>query len=217
LNFYWQFLIRSPWAKFLLKKHVNFLDLKRNFPTFACNSYLKNPNMQKHNFLPLIIVVFAMLPSLLFGQKDEVQIGALNQQSVPGTSIKMNIPTVYVWDGEQQAYIYAGAAASISFRQINGTSGAQLAKSMSETLKKDAKLQSITTTNEKTKAGIEATQFITTYSVSAGDQDKKTEFERIVFICGNEQNSVWVSVNYPVVTRSLLSEVLKNCLLSLEF
>ncbi len=173
--------------------------------------------MQKHKFLHILVVLFFTIPTLVNAQQETDKIGNLNHLSVPGTSIKMDIPDVFAWNADQNAYIYTGAASSISFREIKGTSGSGVAKAMEETLKKDATLQTNTKSTVKTKAGVSATQFVTTFSVSTAGQDKKTEFERVIFICGNDANAVWVSVTYPTVTRSLLAEVLHNCLLTIEF
>lgn len=173
--------------------------------------------MQKHKFLTLILVLLISLPTLLFAQNDKDKINKFTQLSVPNTSIKMNIPDAFVWDLEQSAFIYSGAAASISFKEVKGTSVKTLTESMRSALRNEANIQSNTSTDLTTTAGATATQFITTFAVTANGQEKQTEFERIVFVCGNEDNAVWVSVSYPAMTRSLLSDVLQSCLLSIEF
>ena len=173
--------------------------------------------MQKPKLLLVLFAFLSLISLRSTAQQAEVNVSQLSNVSVPGTNIKIDLPTVYQWDATQQAYIYAGAASSITFKELRGTAVKDLIKSMDQSLRKDTKLVTMNSSVLKTRSGAEAKQFVVTFPVTEKSGDKKTDFERIVFACGDAQNSVWVSVNYPVVTRSLLSDVLQSCLLTLVF
>lgn len=62
-----------------------------------------------------------------------------------------------------------------------------------------------------TKQGKEGTIFL------IGFKSSETEYERIVFFIGHNGQTAWVSINYPLMMKTLLYETLENCLTTIEF
>lgn len=162
----------------------------------------------------LLLISFSTLVSAQREQKATDKIIPVN---VPSTEIKLSLPDVFVYDDSQMAYIYSGAAASINVKELKGTSfNALIAGTTKESIEhqgmKLMRIDDITL-----QSGMKGKQYTTSFSVQTPGEEKPVEFKRIIFFAGNDEKSVWIMMNYPVVTENVLEEVLRSCLLTVEF
>jgi len=166
------------------------------------------------NFFTALSVLM-VFPLLLTAQQQE-QVDQISHVSLRSCNIKMDIPDVFTYDESQYAYIYTGAAASISAEELLGTQFSFLKKIMTKSTLEQQQMKVSETTVLRTKSGLDAILYTTSLSVVSKDGQTTTEFERLIFICGNDQKSALVNIQYPMVTKKLLGDVLRACLLSIE-
>ena len=170
-----------------------------------------------HIFKNYIIALSVLLvfPLLLTAQQQE-QVDQITHVSLLSSNIKMDIPDIFIYDNSQNAYIYTGAAASISAEELLGTQFSFLKKTITKSTLEKQQMNVLETSVLRTKSGLEAILYTTSLSVVSHDGQTTTEFERLIFICGNDQKSALVNIQYPLVTKKLLGDVLRACLLSIE-
>jgi hypothetical protein len=151
---------------------------------------------------------------MLFGQQQD-DVTKIQHINISGTQIQMDMPDVFIYDYAQSAYIYSGAAASVVVKEMNGTSFKSLQASVTSASLEKQQMKITSASVLTTKAGNEAKLFTASLNINSKD-GSQVEFERMIFICGNDGKSVWITVQYPVVTKKLLAEVLRSCLISIE-
>lgn len=154
------------------------------------------------------------LPLVMTAQNKE-EVSRLSQVSVPDTRVKIDLPEVFQFDQTQGAYLYTGAAASIAVKELNGTPFKSLLNSVTPASLEKQHMKITGSSTLQTRAGNAAQLYTAVLNATAKD-GSTAEFERLIFISGNDQKSVWITVQYPVITRNLLSDVLHSCLLSVE-
>jgi hypothetical protein len=59
--------------------------------------------------------------------------------------------------------------------------------------------------------------FLLSYTIESPENETPINFERLMLFTGTYQMTVWIEANYPVQARSLLYNVLRESLLSVEF
>lgn len=170
-------------------------------------------HITKNFFVALSMLL--VCPLLLTAQQQD-QVDQITHVSLPSCNIKMDIPDVFIYDDSQTAYIYTGAAASISAEELLGTQFSFLKKIMTKSTLEQQQMKVLETSALRTKSGLEAILYTISLSVVSQDGKTTTEFERLIFICGNDQKSALVNIQYPMVTKKLLGDVLRACLLSIE-
>lgn len=112
-------------------------------------------------------------------------------------------------------FIHKGAGSTIQVEILDGMIYTLIAGSLTaeELLKQNAVLKehyTILTNNGKS-----ADFFIVGFSIKALDKD--VEYERLMLLTGDHKRTIWVSANYPVMAKSVVFNVLKESLLSVDF
>jgi|WetSurMetagenome_2_1015567.scaffolds.fasta_scaffold453712_1 hypothetical protein len=150
-------------------------------------------------------------------EKPEDAIQNRTRIEVAGTSVKLTLPDVFVFDQSQAAYIYAGASASITIKELNGTAYNSVIKGITKSYIESQGMKLVESQDVTTNTGKKAKQFIVSFSVPNPEKGSPVDFERIIFFTGNDNKTVWVTVNYPLITKGVLGDVLRSSILSVEF
>jgi len=112
-------------------------------------------------------------------------------------------------------FIHKGAGSTLQVEILDGMVYTLIAGSLTaeELLKQNAVLKehyTILTNNDKS-----ADFFIVGFSIKALDKD--VEYERMMLLTGDHKRTIWVSANYPLMAKSVVFNVLKESLLSVDF
>lgn len=164
------------------------------------------------------IIILLLTPVITTAQNvaDTNKVNAISRVTVPGTHVTISLPDVFAYNPTESVYLYACAAASISVKELNGTSYSSLVKGMTKKNIESQGMSLVETSEVVTNGGQKGLIYITSLKVQSTESDKKVDYERIIFFTGNENNSLWITMNYPLITKSLLSGVLRKCLLTVE-
>jgi hypothetical protein len=165
----------------------------------------------------IFVLAFSGIGAGLSAQSVDRSIGNSARVTVPGSTVSLNMPELFVFDEAQSSYIYAGASSSISVKVLNGTSFTALSSSITKA-GLEAQHMSVTATEEfNTTAGSRGMLYTAKLSITSSEENKNVEYKRYIFIAGNENQSVWITANFPVITEKLLDEPLKQAFRSVEF
>ncbi len=138
--------------------------------------------------------------SLLFDGKE--------QYTFPKTNIKFTPPKTFRADSAGNI-VHDWTGSSIQHTIVN-TPYAKLIKSISkETFEKQGFIY-INQQNLSTTQAIEGTLYIIRFTSNT------VEYERMVYFIGKDSQTLWLSINYPVMMKSLLYEVFENSLLTIQ-
>lgn len=180
--------------------------------------------MQKNKKFHGLVAIFTLIMIYigiggLYAQQNQQQEELANKTkiNVAGTGISASLPDVFRFDDTQSTYIYSGAAASISFQQLNGTPYSSVIKGMSSANFESQKMKLITSQEIITLSGFKGMLYETSVSGQSAAKDEKVEFKRYIFFTGNNDKTVWVTANFPLITESLLRDVIIDCMKSVEF
>lgn len=189
--------------------------------------------MYKFSFIKLKIITFIsiiFLASNAFSQENKDN---LNQQGefilVPNTDIKIALPENFEPLNQENVFIHKGSSSTVQVLEIQGTSYSVFTKDLTKEYFKTQGLELISQENVKTKDNKDGTMFIVSFMAKANSPStiivddsltsvqKDVAFERIMFFTGNQNKTVWINANYPVVAKDLLFDVLKKSILSVKF
>ena len=175
--------------------------------------------MQKvKNFALISLSLFLLWGSPVGAQTQQNDdLYAQTRISVNGTPISIMLPDLFVFDETQSAYLYSGAAASIQIQYLQGVSLEQAIKGIDQSDMKGQGLEVVSREELKTAAGVSAYLVKTSLTAVASDPDKSVPYHRYIFVAGNAERTVYILANYPQVTESVLADLLKSALLSVEF
>lgn len=167
-----------------------------SFPQIINNSGKYKDSIVKHEWSP------ANIPdSLLFNGNQKY--------TFPNSNLTLTPPKTFRADN-QGNLIHDWTGSSIQCTIVN-TNYLSLLKTINkETFEK----QGYTYINQQTlstQRNKEGTLFL------IGFTSNGVEYERIVFFIGNNNQTAWLSINYPLIMKSLLFETIENCLTTIEF
>jgi hypothetical protein len=140
---------------------------------------------------------------------DSLLFNGIQEFTFPNTNLTLTPPKTFRADNLGNL-IHDWTGTSIQCTLIN-TNYLTLLKTISkETFEK----QGFTYINQQTlvtRKNKEGTLYLIGF-ISSG-----VEYERIVFFIGNGHQTAWLSINYPVMMKSLIFEPIEHCLTSIEF
>jgi len=112
-------------------------------------------------------------------------------------------------------FIHKGAGSTLQVEILDGMIYTLIAGSLTaeELLKQNAVLKEHYTL--LTNNGKAADFFVVGFSIKALDKD--VEYERMMLLTGDHKKTIWVSANYPIIAKSVIFNVLKESLLSVDF
>ena len=139
---------------------------------------------------------------------DSLLFDGNQQYTFPKTNIKFTPPKTFRAD-DKGNIVHDWTGSSIQ-HTIVSTSYTKLIQGIrKETFEKQGYIF-INQQTLSTKQSIEGTLYIVRFSAN------NIEYERIIYFIGNESQTLWLSINYPVMMKSLLYEVFENCLLTIQ-
>ncbi len=116
---------------------------------------------------------------------------------------------------DKWGFIHKGAASTIQVQIFDGVIYTMLSAGLTaeELLKQNVTLKEhyMILTNDNQKADL----FVVSFFVKGLDKD--LEYERLMLLTGDHTRTIWINANYPVIAKSVVFNVLKESLLSVEF
>jgi hypothetical protein len=167
--------------------------------------------------LLVFLAISLMWTAQTAAQEQTNTLNGSSRVTYPGTQVSLNLPGVFVFDEGQSVFVYSGASATLVIRVLATTPFETMEKTVTETMLEKQQMVVGSTEDLRTDAGRKARLFTARLQVQASEEDKKVDYKRLIFITGDEQKSVWITVNYPVLTEKLLDEPMRAALLSVEF
>jgi hypothetical protein len=129
-------------------------------------------------------------------------------------NITMDVPVGFERVQGQNGFLHKGSASTLMINEISNTPFNYSANHFNaENLEQDgAKL--IDKQELKTSSGQDAVLYTLTLSLKSKDNTSNVDFERMVLITGNENTTVYVVANYPVIIKKLIQETMKTSITS---
>jgi hypothetical protein len=140
---------------------------------------------------------------------DSLLFNGIQKFTFPKTNVSITPPKTFRADN-QGNLIHDWTGSSIQCTIVNANYLSLLKTINKETFEK----QGYTYINQQTlstRTNKEGTLFL------IGFTSNGMEYERIVFFIGNNNQTAWLSINYPVMMKSLIFETIENCLTTIEF
>jgi hypothetical protein len=197
-----------------------FLLFFKKICTFAFPPAIKS-FMRKNFALALFLghVVICITPSVAQTENSVVSSAELTRAYLPDSGASF-IPPIYFNKINQEgalAFIHPGAFASVQLRVVDGIPYTRISESVNEETMNPQGVQVLVREDLTTLSGAEAVMFLLSYTVESTENETPINFERLMLFTGTYQMTVWIEANYPVQARSLLYNVLRESLLSVEF
>jgi hypothetical protein len=132
--------------------------------------------------------------------------------AIPGTRVSLLIPEGFQHQEGQPVYFHSGSAATIQVKEVPGIASVYTIKAHTrEAFEANEGVKFVSEEILKTQSGLEAKLVVVAFTVEG------MEFERMMLITGDYNYSVIVHANYPLLTKNLLFDKLKQSLLSVKF
>ncbi len=162
----------------------------------------------KNKILLLILFVFSIS---CFAQTNE------NKEKFFKTTIKnitLNVPMGFEAIQNQDGFLHKGSASTLMINEVSNSPFSFSASYFdAKNLEKDgAKL--IEQQNVKTASGMDAILFTLSLSIKGQNDNPPVDFERMILLTGNDNKTICIVANYPVMIKKLIQETLKSSMLS---
>jgi len=161
----------------------------------------------------LIISIF----SFVFSQENNVETQTSFYQ-VPGTDVKITPPEYFVALPVQNTLIHPPTSASIQINEIDGSAYKLVVRNLTPEYIEKQNAHFIKKENLTTNDGKEATLFLVSFTVTAKDSARTpVDYERIMFFTGNQNKTIWINANYPVIAKDVIYNTLIKSLKTVKF
>lgn len=175
-------------------------------------------------FFPVQILVFGFSIAMsvhLTAQSDSVNDKGTSQSRVyiPDSSVSFT-PPLYFQKIEQEgalAFIHPGAFSSVQMKVLEGIPYTRISESVNQEAMDPQGVNVLVREDLTTYAGQDGVMFLLSYTIENPENDTPINFERLMLLTGTYHKTIWIDANYPVQARSLLYNVLRESLLSVEF
>ncbi len=142
----------------------------------------------------------------------------ISEYTAPGTDVSIVPPKYFVVLPVKNTLLHPPTSSTIQINEIDGTAYSMLVKKITPEYIEKQNAHFISKKELVTDDGKKATLFLVSFTVTAKDSlHTQMEFERYMFFTGNYQKTVWINVNYPVIAREAIADVLLKSLLSVKF
>lgn len=130
---------------------------------------------------------------------------------IPNTHISIIPPDHFMFSQQMQGFYNPGTSSAIQISEILGTSYIMVCKKLTP--------EYIQSQNMTYKNRIEVTtQYgYDGYIYILGFTSKGVDYERLMFLAGDYHHTIWANVSYPLVSKNLLYETMKESLLTAQF
>ncbi len=170
-----------------------------------------------NRIITLIVLIFLYCNLMLAQDSTYVKNKLGERIPVPGTYVSIKTPTHFTYSEKSKAFIHSGSAASLSFTEAIGTSWIQVCQNMNTTTVGDQKAQFIEELDVELANGYKGKLFVVKFTVTSNDSTKyKLDFERMMLFTGDYNYTVWINASYPSTLRTILYDVIKASMLSVE-
>ncbi len=133
---------------------------------------------------------------------------------ISNTSITIIPPRHFEYDPHTDRIAHAGSLASIHVSEVKGTGYKKITDRITRDYLKSQGLDLTDREYTKTQNGNDATIFRCKF-MSHDDKGNALEFERLMFFSG-EQNTIWITADYPTCMKKLIGETILNSILSAQ-
>ncbi|MEI6765725.1 MAG: hypothetical protein WCM76_08800 [Bacteroidota bacterium] len=165
-------------------------------------------------FLSLLFLLIVM------GETNAQQKADVNpvayQAFISGTSMLITIPAGFVALADSSGYLHPGSSSSIMIKDMPGSSYEKVVEALQNgQLQKygNAVVGSEHVTTTEGKNGI---IFTLTFTAKSKDGKQDVPFERMLFLTGDMNHTLWITANYPAVIKKYIAEELRECMLSVK-
>jgi hypothetical protein len=131
-------------------------------------------------------------------------------------NIAINIPDGFEAIQNQHGYVHKGSASTLLITEMEKVpfSFAEQHFNNENFEKGNAKI--VSTQKVKTLEGKDALLYTLTLNIATKEGDKTIEYERLILVTGNENTTVFIVANYPVMVKKIIEEPIKASLLSVQ-
>lgn len=152
-----------------------------------------------------------------FCQKDTAKaIVYTGPVKVQNTSVSIFPPAYFRASDKFNGFIHDGAGATIQVNETTGRPYPVMAQAMAN--KENLEKQGITLISQEdftTSSGKKGILIVIGFSVKG--PTKTFDYERMVFLTGDYDKTIIINMNYPTIAKSILFNVLKQSLLSVNY
>ncbi len=129
-------------------------------------------------------------------------------------NITIEVPVGFEKVQGQNGFLHKGSASTLMINEIKNSPFVFSADHFNaENLEQDgAKLMD--KQELKTSSGLDAVLYTLALSIKSNDNTTNVDFERMVLITGNENTTVYIVANYPVIIKKLIQETMKTSITS---
>ncbi|MEX0812928.1 MAG: hypothetical protein WD048_11985 [Chitinophagales bacterium] len=154
--------------------------------------------------LIVFLAIYTCFSLQLFAQESD-------RISVPGSKVSMVPPEGFELSNEFQGFIHLASSSAIQVTEHPGVNPAAMKFSFTEEVLEPQGITLEGKEEVKTNAGVPASLILVSFTVEGMD------FERYIFITGDHNNMYIINANYPVMTKELIQDKMKESLLTVEF
>lgn len=168
-------------------------------------------------FLYQIISLFLFqATSLLCVAQQKVSTPGSFEAKIAGTNMLLTIPAGFTALEDGSGYLHAGSASSILIADLPGSSYQSVVMSMEKgQVSKDG--STLTATEKlRTSAGAEAIIYTLSFTAKSKDGKQDIPFERMIFLTGDENHTLWITANYPAVIKKYIEGEIRKCMISVR-
>ncbi|HOY37680.1 MAG TPA: hypothetical protein PLK75_00125 [Bacteroidales bacterium] len=130
---------------------------------------------------------------------------------IPNTHVKIIPPEHFMYSAELQGFVHGATSSTMQISEIIGTSYIMVSKSLTPEYVESQNFRYIEKRDITTNDGHDGCVFI------LGFTNKGVDYERMMFLAGDYNNTIWINVSYPAVSRNLLFDIFNNSLLTAQF
>lgn len=131
--------------------------------------------------------------------------------SVPGSKVSMVPPEGFELAKDFIGFIHVASTSAIQITDHPGVNPISLKFSFTKEVLEPQGITLEGTEEVKTNSGAPSTLVLVSFTVEG------MEFERYILITGDHNNMYIINANYPVMTKELIQDKMKESLLTVEF
>lgn len=130
---------------------------------------------------------------------------------VSGTNISLVPPEHFLVSENIPGLIHLGSSTTVQVQEVVGTSYIMIDQAMTPEHFESQNVTLISKENVKMQNGTSGVMYLVEFTVKGYD------YERLMLFTGDYNNTIWINANYPKSAKSLLYDVLIDCLLTAQY
>lgn len=127
---------------------------------------------------------------------------------IPETHVQMAPPEHFIFSSEIPGFIHPGSSTSIQIQEVEGTNYVMIDRVMTEEHFESQDVELISREEVTTNTGYDGVIYTVRFEV------KGVKYERMMLFAGDYNNTMWINANYPIVSKKLVYEPVRNSILS---